>query len=371
MYSLIQFFAVIVITLVHQLPGVPPIQVPQQKEDIRDGRYLYVSLLQQKQIICFKRDDETGELTRAGTTECPAEPAFLNCSADGSLLFVSLRSNGQIASYHVDSATGHLKLLSVVSGGKDPAFLQVDGSGRFLATAYYAANKVSIHRIAADGSLSAEPVQTVPTAERAHGAAFTSDNKWMLVPHTGANRVYSFGFEEQTGLLSPSDPPFLATPIHHQPRHIVLHKSDRWAYTSNEKGDSISMYSLKNGQMILQQTVSTIPADFDGERNSTARCLITPNSQFAYVSNRGHDSIAAFAIDQTTGELSSLGQVPTEKTPRSLAVNSAGNFLYAAGEASGRLATYRIQADGRLEQIGTCNSGPVSWAIVSVDCKNH
>lgn len=333
------------------------------------GQWLYVSLLEQKQIVCFERDQSSGLLTRVGETTCPAEPAFLNSSADGSTLFVSLRSTGEIASFGIDSTTGSLKPLSVVAGGADPAYLLPDRTGRFLATAYYAANKVTIHRVAPNGTLSPTAIQSVSTAERAHGVAVTSDNKWMLVPHTGANRIYSFGFDDQTGTLSAADPPFLATPESHEPRHIALHHSDRWAYTSDEKGDSISMYSLNSGKLTREQTLSTIPQDFDGARNSTARCVITPDSQFVYVANRGHDSLAGFSIDQSTGRLTSLGQTLTEKTPRSFAIDSSGHFLYAAGQGSGRIAAYRIQPNGQLTEIGNYESGPVSWAVVAVDGK--
>jgi len=236
-----------------------------------------------------------------------------------------------------------------------------------LLTAYYAADKVTVHRILEDGSLSQQPVQTSFTAEKAHGIAFSADNKTVLVSHTGANRIYSFHFNEKTGRLLDTQPKFLKTPITHEPRHIMVHPSDNWAYTSNEKGDSISKYDLNDGQLLLRQTLSTIPTDFDGTKNSTARCEITHNGRFIYVTNRGHDSIAAFEINQTSGEMTSLGQTPTEATPRSFSICPSGNFLYVAGEKSGRIAAYRIDPGGRLNSTGTVTSGPVSWSVVAVD----
>lgn len=223
-------------------------------------RWLYVSLLQEQKIVTFQRDADSGKVTRRGETECPAEPAILASSRDGAHLFVSLRSTGELASYQIDSETGKLTRLSVVAGGDDPAYLQTDVSGQFLLTAYYAGNKVTVHRLKG-GLISDEPVQTVPTAPRAHGIGVTSDNRNVLVPHTGASRIYSFRFDSKTGLLTPGTPPYLATPPALEPRHIVLHPSDKWAFTSDEKGDSISMYQLEHGKLKLQQTVSTIPDD--------------------------------------------------------------------------------------------------------------
>ena len=333
------------------------------------GNWLFVSLLQEKAIVTFERDVETGSLIRRGRTVCPAEPAILSTSSNGELLFVSLRSTGQLASYRIDSSTGTLKLLSVVEGGDDPAYLQTDRTGQFLFTAYYAANKVTVHRVLPDGRLSDTPLQTVPTAARAHGIAVDTGNHAVFVPHTGANRIYQFHFDPKQGRLKAAAPPFLTTPDSHHPRHLMLHPSDRWAYTSDEAGDSISVYEVDSTQATLEkkQTVSSIPADFDGSKNSTARCEITPDGRFIYVANRGHDSIAGFAIDQNSGMVTSLGQFPTEPTPRSFSISPDGRHLYAAGQASGRLVVYRIGDTGDLEDIGRFESGPVSWSALCVD----
>lgn len=339
------------------LPSVPA----------KGGNWLYVSLLEQKQIVCFERDNTNGKLTRVGQTKCPAEPAFMNCSATGSTLFVSFRSTGELASYQINPANGQLTLLSVVAGGEDPAYLQPDTTGQFLGTAYYSGNKVTIHRIEPNGRLAALPLDSVATAPRAHGVAFTSDNKFMLVPHTGANRIYSFHFDSETGRLTAAKPAYFDTPTSHEPRHIALHPNDKWAYTSDEKGDSISGYTLQDGRLTLAQTLSTIPANFDAAQNSTARCAMTIDGRFVYVANRGHDSIAGFSIDQTTGRLTALEQTPTEKTPRSFAIDASGRFLYAAGQSSGRIAAYRIKEDGRLATIESYDSEPISWAVVTVD----
>ncbi|MDG1896655.1 MAG: beta-propeller fold lactonase family protein, partial [Fuerstiella sp.] len=333
------------------------------------GNWLFVSLLKEKAIVTFERDVQTGLITRRGRTECPAEPAIMSASSDGKLLFVSLRSTGQLASYRINTSTGELKLLSVVEGGEDPAYLQTDRTGQFLLTAYYAANKVTVHKVLADGRLYTTPLQTASTAARAHGIAVDTKNRGVFVSHTGSNRIYQFQFDPQNGRLRASAPPFLTTPDSHHPRHVMLHPSDRWAYTSDEAGDSISVFDVDTtaSTLLLKQTVSSIPADFDGAKNSTARCEITPNGRFIFVANRGHDSIAGFAIDQNTGRVRSLGQFPTEPTPRSFTISADGRHLYAAGQASGRLVVYRIGQAGVLKDIGRFESGPVSWSVLCVD----
>lgn len=331
--------------------------------------WLFVSLLREKQIVTFERNAQSGELTRRGTTNCPAEPACMSVSPDRKTLFVSFRSTGQLASFRIESDSGRLTLLNAVAGGEDPAYLLPDHTGRFLLSAYYAADKVCVHRIAADGSLSTAPLQTLATADKAHGFALDSKNGIAFVPHTGANRTHQFRFDAKSGRLTPSSPPFVDAKPNEHPRHIALHPSDRWAYTSNEAGDSIGVYEVNSASATLRQiqTETTLPSDFDGEKNATARCEMTPDGRFVYVANRGHDSIACFAIDQKTGRVASLGQVPTEQTPRSFTIEPQGRFLYAAGQGSGRIAAFRIQPDGRLKRFATYESGPVSWWAIAVD----
>lgn len=94
---------------------------------------------------------------------------------------------------------------------------------------------------------------------------------------------------------------------------------------------------------------------------------MTPDGRFVYVANRGHDSIAGFSVDGNTGRLTSLGQTPTEQTPRSFTISPDGRFLYAAGQASGRVAAFRILSTGQLERFATCESGPVSWWALAID----
>lgn len=330
--------------------------------------WLFVTLLQKKQIVTFERHSESGRLTRLGTTDCPAEPACMAASPDRRTLFVSFRSTGELASFRIDQSDGGLRLLSVASGGDDPAYLLPDRTGRFLLSAYYQSNKVCVHAVTAGGEISPKPLQTVPTAEKAHGVVLDSRNRIAFVPHTGANRIHQFHFDPQAGQLSASDPPFAATNDADHPRHIALHPSDSWAYVSNEAGDSLGVFEVsESGTLRRMQTVSSLPDGFDGARNSTARLEMTPDGRFVYVANRGHDSIAGFAIDQATGRATSLGQTPTEQTPRSFSIESKGRYLYAAGQGSGRVAAFRIGRDGSLKRIQTIDAGPIAWWAQAVD----
>lgn len=335
--------------------------------------FVFVSLLQERKIVTFQRSVDSGELRRTEVVECGAEPAYLTVSNDGRVLFVSYRSSGQLAAFRIDSSTGKLHLINVVEGGEDPAFLVPDRTGQFLLTAYYVSNKVTVHRIDAEGRLSDNPVCSLPTAANAHGVAIDSKNESVYVSHTGANRIDQFGFDQETGVLTPLDPPFVTANAIQNPRHIVTHPSDRWVYCSNEAGGSIedgaSLYArdARTMQLKQEQSVLSLPATFEANQNSTAECLLTPDGKFLYVANRGHNSIAGFSINQSTGRLARISITSTEPVPRSFTISPDGRHLYVAGEASGRVAWYGIQSGGQLTPKGVIDSGPVSWSILAVD----
>ena len=348
--------------------GLAAVRIPRD-----GGSFAFVSLLEKRQIVTWRRENETGKLNRVAVTDCPAEPANTLGSSDGKFLFVSFRSSAELASYRIDRETGKLSLISVVPAGEDPAYLLLDRTGRFLFTAYYVSNKVTVHSVSDNGTLSAKPADSKTTAQNAHGVCIDSSNTFVRVSHTGANRIDQFQFDAKTGKLTPLDPAFVIAPAGQNPRHIVLHPSDRWAYCSNEAGssleDGVSCYEcdLQSGQLRLVHSVRSLPGDFDAMQNSTAECLLTSDGRFLYVANRGHNSLAGFSVDQKSGRLDLISITPTEAVPRSFAITRDNRFLYAAGEATGKIACFRIEPDGKLTRFETLDSGPVSWCITCVE----
>ena len=125
-------------------------------------------------------------------------------------------------------------------------------------------------------------------------------------------------------------------------------------------------FDVSTGTLSPFQTVSTLPDDFDG-RNSCAQIQITPSGQFLYAPNRGHNSIAGFAVEAATGQLTPIGHFPTEPVPRAFSIDPTGNFLYAAGLESGRLAAYRIdQTTGTLSHLETYAVGErPMWVLIT------
>lgn len=137
-------------------------------------------------------------------------------------------------------------------------------------------------------------------------------------------------------------------------------------YFDYEQDSAIAAFDLdrSTGRLSYRQRLSTIPEGFD-QPNSNARIEITPNGRFVYVANRGHDSLAGYAVNPQTGRLAPLGQTVTEPTPRGFAIDPTGQFLFAAGQSSGKLAAFHINgSSGQLTRKATYDVGKQPWWVL-------
>jgi 6-phosphogluconolactonase len=327
--------------------------------------FLYVSMAPEQKIQVYRLDPASGTLTAVDTTAVEGTPGALAVDPTKKFLFASQRSTSTLGSYRIDPATGKLQLVSTAAlpRGENAAYVSTDRTGRWLLSASYAAGKVVVHRIGEDGVIQTPAVQTVTTAQTAHCIAIDRDNRFVLVPHVAPNAVFQFRLDAEKGTLTDAG----KAPGGKDkagPRHLAFHPTKDLAFTSDEQGSSITAYSFDAATGLKPiQTLSTLPADF-ADRNTTAEVKVHPSGKFVWVSNRGHDSLAGFAIDDG-GKLTSLGQTPTEKTPRSFEIDPSGRFLFGAGEGSGKLAIYRIDQDsGKLSRLQTVDVGQsLTWVM--------
>jgi len=335
----------------------------------RGETFVYISVAAEKRIAVYQLDSATGELAHKSDYQvADGEPGALTVDPKKRFMLAAIRSTGKLASFRLDNATGKLTHINTVAVGPDPAHISTDRTGRYLLTAYYVDSKVTVHAIGKDGALSEKPIQSIPTADKAHAIVPDPSNRFVFVPHTGPNAIFQFTFDSKNGQLSANTPAKLITPKNTGPRHLAFHPLKPIAYVDNEQGSGITSYALdeKTGALNPLQTLSTLPADFRGT-NACAEIKLHPTGRFAYVSNRGHDSIAAFAVDGD-GKLSAIGQFPTEKTPRSFDIELSGRYLFAAGESSGKLAGYRINAkSGELTRFATHEAGKMPWWVMAVE----
>jgi len=311
---------------------------------------------------------DTGKLVFQGDIAVSGGPGPLAVDPERGFLYAGVRSTRQISSFRIKQDTADISLIGTVSLDADPCYIATDRRGNFLLSAYYGAGKAAVHPIGRDGAVSSPAIECLVTAEHAHCIQTDPSNKFAFVPHTvEPNVIFQFNFDENTGALTPNSVPKVMPEEKLGPRHFCFHPNKDILYFSNEQGSSVTAYNFdpSEGTLTAVQTISTLPDDYDGE-NTCAQIHITPSGKFLYVSNRGHDSIAGFSVDGATGRLSSLGQQPTEPTPRAFTIDPTGNFLFAGGQGSGRVASYRIDLQtGELKplEIYTVGENPM-WVLV-------
>lgn len=312
-------------------------------------------------------DSDSGALSKPVFLLEAKEPAFFVISADKARLYTcNSGTPGGLSSYAVDPSSGHLRLLNrVLAGGGDTSFVSLDKTGLHVLVANYDGGSVAVFALKPDGSIgdwtgfdqhrgrSVNPIRQ--TRPYAHSIVLDPSNRFALVPDLGVDKVYIYRFDASTGRLTPNAPAFVPIAPGSGPRHVRFHPNGHWVYLINEIASTIEAFAWDTGAGTLApfQTVSTLPADFNGV-NACAELEIHPNGKFLYGSNRGHDSIAVLAIDAVTGRLSPVEyHASGGKTPRNFAFDPTGRWIVLTNQDSNNAVVFRVDADsGRLTQNG-------------------
>jgi 6-phosphogluconolactonase len=326
-----------------------------------------------KGIYAYRFDSATGQVTPIGLAAETVNPSFLAISPNHRFLYAvnevgdyKGQKSGAVSAFAIDHKTGKLTFLNqVASKGADPCYITLDKSGKYVLVANYTGGSIAVFPVLEDGRLGEASafVQhsghgTNPARQEgahAHSIDVSPNNRFAIVDDLGLNETLVYKFDAGKGTLTPNDPPFAKAEAGSGPRHFALYPNGKFAYVINEMGDSVTAFSFDGAAGTLQplQTVSTVPKTFAGH-NDDAEIEIHPSGKFLYASNRGHDSIAVFAIDSNTGKLTLVKYVPTKgKSPRNFVVAPGGKFLFAENEKSDNIVAFRIdQKTGDLTPTG-------------------
>ena len=325
-----------------------------------------------KGIYASKFDSATGKLSAPELAAEAKNPSFLCLHPNGKYLYsvgeidsFDGKKSGAVSAYRIESG-GKLSLLNEqASEGTGPCHLALDKSGKCLLVANYGSGSIAALPVGADGKLGEARAKiqhegsSVNKSRQAgpHAHFITMDPKshLALTCDLGLDKVLAYRLDPAKSSLTPNDPPSASIKAGEGPRHLVFHPGGKWVYVINEMGSSITVleYDSKRGAMKEIQMVSTIPSDFK-EHNSGAEIQMHPSGKFLYGSNRGHHSIAAFAVDQKTGKLTSIGHQSTEgKTPRHFAFDPSGQWLLAENQDSDSIVVLGVdQKTGKLRATG-------------------
>jgi 6-phosphogluconolactonase len=362
----------------------------------RSGKYLvYVGTYtgegaKSKGIYAFRYDAATGQVAPLGLAAETTNPSFVAAHPNGKFLYAVNEvgdykgpNSGGVSAFSIDRATGKLTFLNELpSRGADPCYITVDRTGKFVLVANYTGGSVIVYPILEDGRLGEASafVQHTghgPNAERqegphAHSIDLSRDDRFAYVDDLGLDELLVYKFDAAKGSLTPNDPPFAKLDPGAGPRHFALRPDGKFAYVVTEIGRNVTVFSTdaSRGTLHRVQTVTTLPTDFTG-RNDDAEIEVLPSGKFLYASNRGHESIAVFAIDSRKGTLTTVEIASTQgKEPRSFEIDPTGTRLFAANQKSDNIVVFKIDArTGKLTPTGQVLDvgSPVCVKFVAVD----
>jgi len=333
-------------------------------------------------IHAYRMDPETGSWTHIQRLGDLVNPSFLIPSRDCRFLY-SVHGDEQYAtSFAVDPATGMLRRLNqAATGGSNGVHQALDRSGKFMVVANYGTGTVAVLPVRPDGTLADQhqlvslPGQPGPhkmeqTGSHPHQVVFDPSGRFLMVPDKGLDRVFVFRFDSTSGRLSPTAQASVQARPGAGPRHGAFHPTLPVAWVANEMHSTVTTFAwnASDGSLKPIQILPSLPADFTGN-NSCAEIAISNDGRFVYISNRGHDSVAIFAVNPESGTLSSFGWQSTQgRTPRFIGLDPTNRFLYATNEQSDTVVTFHVDpASGRLTPAGQVvkNASPVTIAFAS------
>ncbi|WBA43250.1 lactonase family protein [Hymenobacter canadensis] len=324
-------------------------------------------------IFLYRLNATTGALTRLRAEKGGPNPAFLAIDSKQEHLYAANEvdefqgaKSGYVSAFAIDRRTGGLTALNQQpSAGGGPCYLSLDGSGRAALVANYGGGSVSLLPIAPDGTLrppsatdqhrGSGPNKNRQTEAHAHCIIPDPAGRFAFAVDLGTDQVLGYRLDAGAGQWTPLPAPAFTTQPGAGPRHLTFHPNGRWAYLINELTSSVTAlaYDAAAGTFRELHTVPALPAGFTAP-NTCADIHVHPNGRFVYATNRGHDSLAVFAVAPDSGRLTLVEHVSTQgKTPRNFAIDPSGAILLVANQNSNNIVTYTINAQtGRLTPTG-------------------
>lgn len=266
---------------------------------------------------------------------------------------------GKVAAFSIDGNS--LKPINQqLSMGKHPCHVAIDKTGKWLVVCNYTSGNFAVLPILNDGSIG-EAVKTIqfegksiePNRQKSphtHSAQFTPNNKGLLVQDLGIDKIFYYNFNQTTGEITPSNPPFVATIAGSGPRHISFHPTKPIVYVIEELSNTITVIQKEK----IVQRISSVPTNYNGSAGA-ADIHVSKDGKFVYASNRStSNTIGVFAINKKTGWLSLVQHISTNgNTPRNFTLDPTENYLLVANQKSDNIVIYkRDKKTGKLSFTG-------------------
>lgn len=335
-------------------------------------------------IYAAKFDPSTGRLGKAHLAGKMEHPSFLAIHPSGKFLYAvgeitdyEGQPSGFVQAFEIDSNDASLTPLNrMATAGGAPCHLVVDAAGHTVLVANYVGGNVATFTIEPDGRLGKrvsvqQHAGSSVNAQRqkephAHSINLDAANRFAYAADLGVDKIYIYRFNAATGELSTDGAPRNAQVAPGSgPRHFAFHPTRPFAYVINELRSTIDVFEhdAESGVLTPRQTISTLPEGY-AEDSFTAEVVVHPSGKFVYGSNRGHDSIAVFRVEDS-GQLTPVEIEKTRgKTPRNFAIDPSGKYLFAENQGSDSIVLFRIDPQsGELEATGETLEVPVPVCV--------
>jgi len=373
------------------------------------GRLFYVGTYTNnaagsKGIYAWRFDATTGAVTSLGVAAETDSPSWVVVHPNKRFLYAANElpppeaggPTGAVTAFSIDATSGKLTQIGrVKTNGLSPAHMLVDPTGKWAIVGNYGngagseGTSVAVFALGSDGKVADTPTAFVPHVPKPkrldpaapppkngnpptshpHCVLLSPDSKFLFVAEKGFDEIVIYRFDPKTGALTPNNPPAVeATKFGAAPRHLAFGKNGKFLYACYEAGRAVSTfaYDAAKGTLSPLDTLSTLPPDAP-QTGSCAEIEVHPDGNYLYVSNRGHNSLALFAIDQSKGTLTFKETFPVGGTPRNFKIDPTGNYVFAEGQNNGVTVLFKIdRSTGVLTKTNATLDTPAPVCIAFV-----
>jgi len=342
--------------------------------------FVYVSNGDDGDISVINLNEETGKLTML--EKVPAAPKVMHMalSPDHKKIYASIRSEPySVISYSINPDSGDLNQIGKTPLPENMVFISVDESGKFLLSASNGGGTIVVNPIDIHGIVKSRPVQTVLSGSNPHSIRTDFTNQFAYAPHLGDDKINQYLFNNNTGMLSPNNPPEVYTKVGSGPRHFAFAPDNKFLFLSNEKDGTVYSYKIDKQTGVLKEvqrlpvlpsknvTDNSLKESNDTSLNTNKKKVenagvadihVTPNGKWLYVSERVNNTISLFIVNDKTGNITYGESYKTETIPRGFNIDPTGKYLLSAGQQSGYVSVYSIdQRNGELKSKDRIESG--------------
>ena len=319
-------------------------------------------------IYTVKMNKQTGELTANNITQKVINPSFLSKSHDGKHLYAvselspSDNSFGQVFAFRINEDNSLRYINKKSTENYAPCHVATDKTGKLVFVTNYVGGIAMLYKVGKEGDLqvsdtlklSGSSVHADQESSHLHEIVISSDNNYAFIPDKGSDKIWSIPFDVKKGTFNRDSLSFVKIQDGAGPRHLVFSKDNKFAYVITELDNQINILGYKgNGILENIAKITSLPDKFK-ENSYGSEIVLHPSGKYLYASNRGHNSIVAFEVDNNSGLLKLIDFYDTKGDfPRGFAIESSGRFLYVANQNTDTVVQFNIdQNTGKLEFSG-------------------